>query len=133
MPFPAVLYNKFFKAMTEKEAMTKPLHEVWEYFKSLQSMVAWPLKTKTDRMFVMQLQEEKKMLRRILLERIVRDYELEVRTVVYGGEMREMVCCSEQGRIYFTAFDAKNYGAAWSFIAWELEQRRKEQEGGSHD
>ena len=96
--------------MTEKEAMTKPLHEVWEYFKSLQSMVAWPLKTKTDRMFVMQLQEEKKMLRRILLER----------------------CDNHRFEHLMPSEGDVNLWVEWHW-AWELEQRRKEQEGGSHE
>jgi hypothetical protein len=67
-------------------------------------------------------------LRDQLIELCEKDYAIEIREVKSMKEgIVHKVFCSERGRIYFTEDESRDYGAAWMFMAWELEQRQKGQ------
>lgn len=124
------------KAMTQEEAMEKPLHEVYRAFQSVINLPKWAPKTKTDRQILLSRKEEQVMLREVLLERCQNiGYDNDpmfpafIGMSLSGNKAAISMSRPAQLNLRDVIADAallKDIGAAANFMAWELEQREKE-------
>lgn len=128
--------------------MTKPLNEVWEVadylirlsIPHLEKLASPDYIVNKERRPIYKVQlancrKSLEMLRRVLLERCFEEHGLHIVTMKDGrlfigpdsgtwGDLEGMLAEPKM---------ARDVGSAFYFLAWELEQRMKEQEGGSND
>lgn len=120
--------------MTENEAMESPLHEVCWKLDAVDSALRNPLlKYSTIEGGIQVFEEMKSMLRRVLLERCARVEGKHGSYTEFGivaGEIWSTYRNCDGERTTVGRADsgilARNMAAAFSFWAWELEQREKD-------
>ena len=107
--------------MTEQEAMTKPIPEVVEAFNTVyERNDTWGIRRDKE------IATERDMLRRVLLERCKREYSMCI-TYLWG---RYGINVGKTMPTFLHPGEAESWAASLSFMAWELDQCNKDQEGG---
>ena len=116
--------------MTQEEATTEPIAKVWGRLRRLiKEGVFTNMEGEQDahtNEVNARIDSEKAMLRRILLERCKREYNMWINYL--WGRYGISIGTTIPGFLH--PGEAESWAAALSFMAWELERQTKEQEGG---
>jgi hypothetical protein len=122
--------------MTREEAMTKPLHEVWDWFEGIHYHY-YPHPSFTQAELEAQKRAEdstRAMLREVLLERCKKVYDADEAkdcfTDIWATQSKFAYSTIIGTQRVDSVDTLRDMGAAYNFWAWELEQRAKSAAGG---